>query len=137
MNNLMLYLSGFGYLEKITRNNHQCIARIKTITDSASSNNAQDEVWIECVVDNTSQHEALFTRLEPLLSTDIILLHYKAHYQTLNAFFHSQDTQDPNHLICLQAKLISAQRCYLNGQSLKSANKPDFETAQQIQLCQR
>jgi hypothetical protein len=129
MNKFMLTLSGFGYLEKVTRKDNQIIVSIKAIIDVEACP-SQDEVILDCVLDDTHKLAAYFKTLAPLLVTGNIILHYKAHYEAFNVAHAGRDTSDPKHLISLQAKLLSVQRCFVNGELFKPANQAVFNAGQ-------
>jgi hypothetical protein len=125
MNKLMLSLSGFGYLENVWREDDGVAVSIKAITGFETSG-YHDVVMLNCVLDSDRQ-AAFFRKLVPLIGTsNNIILYYKAYYEFFKVAHSGRAASDPQHLISLQARLLSVQRCYVNGELFKPGNQMVF-----------
>jgi hypothetical protein len=125
MNKLMLSLSGFGYLENVRREDDGIAVSIKAITGFETSS-YHDVVMLNCVLEDNNKQADFFKTLVPLIASNNVILYYKAHYEFFKVAHSGRAPSDPQHLISLQARLLSVQRCYVNGELFKPANQKVF-----------
>jgi hypothetical protein len=129
-------LSGVGYVQKIKRGDNYFTVQIKAVTDFDASRVGNDEVWIDCIVENTHSQVELFELLETMLATNVILIQYKALYEKFNDTYFQQHVANPGQIVFLRTTLDSVKKCYVNGCLFEAINNAIFIDSTAARSCQ-
>jgi hypothetical protein len=125
----LLTLSGSGYLHDIFKKGSDVTARIKTITCYDIYNDSQDDVWINCRVDNLSHFCLLNQYINLVREGNSIIITYQVKYSTIGTVFSGVTPEDnSNQILTVYGKLISLGDCFINGSRL-STNMPNLLSA--------
>lgn len=125
----LLTLSGSGYLQDIFKKGSNVTARIKTITCYDVNNQSQDDIWINCKVDNLSHFCLLNQYMNLVREGNIIIITYQIKYSTIGTVFSGITPEDnSNQILTVYGKLISLGDSFINGSRL-STNMPHLLSA--------
>lgn len=108
-------LSGYGYLDSIIQSGGKFIAKIKVLTHPDTSIPRQDDVWIECEVNNATYQLRLTNLLRLVQTGQSVLIQFIAEYCAFRCAYSGQMLDDPSHIIILHGKLHLMKSCYING----------------------
>ncbi len=108
-------LSGWGYLQDIVEKSGKFIAVISMLTHSGSSQLDNDDVQLDCEVNNEAHKACLKSFLDLKRAGKCVMLNFLAEYSSFINVFSGQAPDDPKHMITLQTKLRLLKSCSING----------------------
>jgi hypothetical protein len=121
--NQHLCLNGSGYLRDVIQEKGRTIARINIITHLDLRNSLQDNIWIDCFV----QDKALqlhFCRLTKFLQDGhAVLIRFKAEYGKFVTAYSGLTSDDPENIVHLKGRLLALESGYLDGKKMFSSMK--------------
>lgn len=109
-------LSGYGYLEQVIHDLSGRIARIKMLTGTNDSHQAEsNDVVLIC----KAQDSGLIAQLDWMEKVRVqhaVILHFSCVYAGFGYYYSAVTPNDPEHLVGLHVGLLSIDAWYCGGQ---------------------